>query len=397
MGVFAMPSLGADMEDGTLVEWLVGPGDSVARGDVIAVVETQKGAIEIEVFQDGVVHKLTAVIGAKLPVGSPMAVILGEGEALPQNAAPAPPKDTTRAPTALLQEMAAPVPPPAPALTNAPQPSVGSKASPAARARAAELNLTLADVKGTGPDGTIVLSDVEQVAGTTKVAQPKAGAKLDEMRKAIATAMARSKRTIPHFYLSQTIDFQLAADLLAARNAASDPKDRVLPGALYLRAAALAARAAPPLNGHYLDDGFKPSEAISPGIAIALRGGGLVAPALFDVLSSDLDATMAAMRDLVTRARAGRLKGSEMTGGTITVSILGDGEVDAMAGVIFPPQVALVGIGAPQTRPWVVDGSVVPRQIVTVTLSADHRVADGRQAARFLAAFNTALQNPETL
>jgi pyruvate dehydrogenase E2 component (dihydrolipoamide acetyltransferase) len=134
---------------------------------------------------------------------------------------------------------------------------------------------------------------------------------------------------------------------------------------------------------------------VNVGVTIALRGGGLVVPALVGAESMSLEETMAGMRDLVTRARAGRLRGSEMTAGTITVSSLGDGNADAMSGVIFPPQVALVGIGSPQTRPWVADGDVVARTVVTVSLSADHRVCDGRQAAAFLAHFAADLSTPE--
>ena len=145
---------------------------------------------------------------------------------------------------------------------------------------------------------------------------------MEEMRKAIAAAMTRSKQTIPHFYLSQTIDLQPAMDFLADRNADRAPAERVLLGALFVRATARACETVKVMNGHYTDGGFQPSATVNPGVAVALRGGGLVAPAILDALSLDLDETMARMRDLVTRARAGRLRGSEMTQGTITVSSL---------------------------------------------------------------------------
>jgi pyruvate dehydrogenase E2 component (dihydrolipoamide acetyltransferase) len=220
---------------------------------------------------------------------------------------------------------------------------------------------------------------------------------MDEMRKAIAAAMVRSKQTIPHFYLSESIDVQPAADWLAGLNEDRPPAERVLLGALFVRAAVHAAAKVPVMNGQYLDDGFQPSKQVNPGVAVALRGGGLVAPAIIDAVPMSLDETMAAMRDLVTRARAGRLRASEMTQGTITISSLGETGAEAMTGVIFPPQVALVGIGAPHLRPWVVGGEVVPRSVVTLTLSADHRVSDGRQAARFIAEFEARIQSPETL
>jgi pyruvate dehydrogenase E2 component (dihydrolipoamide acetyltransferase) len=170
----------------------------------------------------------------------------------------------------------------------------------------------------------------------------------------------------------------------------------LLLGALLIKAAARAAGSVMVMNGHYTDTGFVPAQEVNVGVAIALRGGGLVAPALMGADAMTLDEVMDGMRDLVARARAGRLRSREMTAGTIAVSSLGDSGAEAMAGVIFPPQVALVGLGAPQTRPWVVDGAVVARRVITLTLSADHRVADGRQASAFMEAFQTALAPPET-
>lgn len=409
-----MPSLGADMEDGTLVEWLVKPGDIVKRGDAVAVVETQKGAIEIECFEEGMIRELKAAIGQKLPVGAPLAVIGGESAATgraelstPPEVAPpsAGPETIVPAESAGPGAAAAPAVPPAGAVI----------ASPAARARAAEFRLDLGTVTGTGPKGVIVLGDVERAgagdrsgrrtepvfptaakSGETAVA-PRPGMPTKEMRKAIAAAMTRSKQTIPHFYISQTIDVQPAVDILAARNAAVPPNQRLLLGAMFFRAAALAAVEVPSTNGHFEDGAFCPSRSVNPGLAIALRGGGLVAPALMNAPAMTLQETMAGMRDLVTRARTGRLRGSEMTAGTITVSSLGENGAEAMAGVIFPPQVALVGLGAPQLRPWVVGGEILPRMVVTLTLSVDHRVSDGRQATRFAAAFEKHLSNPEAL
>lgn len=412
MGVFSMPSLGADMEDGTLVEWMIKPGDTVKRGDVAAVVETQKGAIEIEVFEEGTVHHLEAELGMKLPVGAPLALILGEGEAEPDEAAAqpepvpaAPAAPPSPAPTVAPVDAEAP-PRPAAAPTPLVQPPQGIVASPAARRRAAELGVELATVAGTGLGGAIQLADVEGAVGAAPAETSAATASapeavkpspMAEMRKAIAAAMSRSKREIPHFYVTQTIDLTPATQWLEAANSYRSPSERLLMGALFVRASALAAAKVPSVNGHFSDEGFETSEPVHAGVAVALRGGGLVAPALFDAQDKGLDAIMADMRDLVTRARAGRLRGSEMTMGTITISALGDTGAEAMSGVIFPPQVALVGIGAPQRRPWIVDDQVVPRETVSVTLSVDHRVCDGRQAARFLARFEDLITNPEGL
>lgn len=383
MAVFRMPSLGSDMESAVLTEWLVKPGDRVTRGDVVAVVETQKGAIEIEVFETGTVTELTAQPGTELPVGAPLAVIAVAGE-VPETTEEAQPREP------------APVAPTAPPI---PVPADGSRASPAARIRARALGLDLDALTGTGPGGAVVLADVEAAAPAPSAVPDKPrrpGLDPGEMRKAIANAMSRSNREIPHFHLSQTIDLAPAFEFLTAHNADRPPAGRLLMSALFLRAAVGAAQAVPQLNGWY-EGGFRAAERVNIGVAVALRGGGLVAPALIGAEAMDLAQIMAGMRDLVTRARAGRLRNSEMTQGTLTVSALGESGPEAMAGVIFPPQVALLGIGAPQTRPWVVDGTVIPRQVVTITLAADHRVADGRLAAKFLSEFETLISCPERL
>jgi pyruvate dehydrogenase E2 component (dihydrolipoamide acetyltransferase) len=361
MGVFAMPSLGADMEAGTLVEWLVKPGDRVASGDVVAVVETQKGAIEIEIFEAGVVERLEAQVGDKLPVGAPLAHIRGPGEAPAQPepreepVAPAGPPLTAPRETPPVLLPAARAPEAAPA-------SSEPIASPAARRLAAEAGIELGGVTGTGPGGAVLLADVEAAvrrlrepgappdpgaprpseASTRRAGKP--GLDLAAMRAAIAAAMARSKREIPHYYLAQTIDLQRAADWLAATNAERPPERRLLMGALLVKATALAARAVPGMNGHHEEGAFHPSEAVHAGVAVALRGGGLIAPAIRETQALALDELMAAIRDVVARARTGRLRSSEMTDGTITVSSMGETGAEALFGVIYPPQVALARI-----------------------------------------------------
>lgn len=400
MGIFAMPSLGADMEAGKLAEWLVKPGDKVKRGDIVAVVETQKGAIEIEIFEEGTIRELKAEIGQELPVGAPLAVVLAEGEAPPPDTAPPTPEPVAApAPTAPAPKPASAAAPAPPAPSPVAPPPGTVAASPAARVRAHELGVDLSTVTGSGPGGVIVLQDVEGAAPSAPrpPATKPAGSPMEEMRKAIAAAMTRSKQTIPHVYLTQTMDIQSATDWLAARNADRPPTERILLGAVLVRAAAIAASRVKVLNGHFADGAFRPAEAVNPGVAVALRGGGLVAPALMNAAGMSLAETMAGMRDLVTRARAGRLRSSEMTMGTITISSLGETGAEAMSGIIFPPQVALVGIGAPQTRPWVVGGQVVPRTVITVTVSADHRVADGRVTAKYLAEFEDLVSDPEAL
>jgi pyruvate dehydrogenase E2 component (dihydrolipoamide acetyltransferase) len=217
------------------------------------------------------------------------------------------------------------------------------------------------------------------------------------MRQAIAAAMARSKREIPHYYLSHLTDLTPLETFLAEVNAGRAPEDRLLPGALYLKAIALALRKYPEFNGHFADGRFTPSDHAHIGLAINLRGKGLVAPALFDVQGQDIGSLMAAMRDLIARVRAGRFKARELSDATITLTSLGDRGVDGLFGVIYPPQVAIIGIGTPSLRPWVDGETIAPRRIATLTLAADHRVSDGHRGALFLRAIDTQLQRPETL
>ena len=385
-----MPSLGADMEAGTLVEWLIKPGDEVHRGDVVAVVETQKGAIEIESFETGVVTELLASIGQTVPVGEELARF-GPDDAPASPPAPAPaPRETQPRVTDASEPTAQAISPATPI------PATGPRASPAARHAAHALGLDLSTLKGSGPDGAVVLADVDaQVQPRSKAPSAKGG--LSEMRQAVAAAMVRSKREIPHFSVSHTIETQVVSDWLALRNADRPPSERVLLGAAIVKATALAARSVKTLNGHFTDGAFVASDEVNIGVAIALRGGGLVAPALQRADTMTLDKVMTGMRDLVTRARAGRLRGSEMTRGTLTLSSLGEKGAEAMTGVIFPPQVALLAVGAPQVRPWIDQGSVVPREVTTFTLSADHRVCDGRQGSKFLTTLEDLLSKPEEL
>ncbi|MFP5481022.1 MAG: dihydrolipoamide acetyltransferase family protein [Alphaproteobacteria bacterium] len=403
MTVFTMPSLGADMESAKLVEWLVKPGDPVARGDIVAVVETQKGAIEIEIFEAGTITELVAEIGQTLPVGAPLAHLRGAGEVAA--AAPAP----------AMPELAAEPVPAAPPLRAAPPSRGAVLASPAARALAAELGLALEAVSGSGPGGAVLLADVERHREAPQAPDRPApdrpdpdrpapdrpttgrpGLDLAEMRRAIAAAMSRSKREIPHYYLSHEIDLQAAQDWLTATNADRMPDQRLLMGAILLRSTIRALAKVPELNGRFENGTFTPSPAINCGLAVAMRGGGLIAPAILDAQDMDLDQIMQAMRDLVTRTRNGRLRNSELTLGTITVSSLGETGVDTLSGVIYPPQVALVGFGTPRRKPMVRDGAVLPRLAITATLAADHRASDGRLGARFLAEIDHLLQEPET-
>ena len=393
MADFLMPALGADMESGKLLEWRVAAGSRVRPGDVVAVVETHKGAIDCEIFLDGVIEDLVPP-GTELPGGGVLAHVRTEGEAAAPPAPAAPPPATAAPVAQAEQAMPAPVPA-APAAATAAQ----TKASPAARRRAQELGVPLAGLSGSGVEGSVTLADVERAAAgrPTAALAPRGGFDPAAMRQAIAAAMGRSKREIPHYYLGLDIDFEPAQRWLDAWNAERPPQERLLAAALLLKATAKALAATPQLNGFYGDGAFRPGAGIHVGWAIAMRGGGLVAPAIHHADRLALPEAMAALRDLVQRVRSGGLRSSELSDPTVTVTSLGERGADRVLGVIYPPQVALIGFGRAMQRPWVVDGQVVPRTIVEASLAADHRASDGHLGGQLLAAIADALQRPQDL
>jgi pyruvate dehydrogenase E2 component (dihydrolipoyllysine-residue acetyltransferase) len=385
---FKMPSLGADMEEGKLLEWKAKPGDAVKRGDVVAVVDTSKAAVEVEIWQGGTMFEQLVPVGDTVPVGTVLATLLEPGETAEEaarkkrEAPPAPPVPKPAAPAA-------------PAVAAVPAAPAGERkaASPAARKRARELNVDIEKIPGTGPHGAATVEDVEKAA-----ARPAAPAdRYAEMRKAIAANMSRSKREIPHYYLAEPIPMSRAAAWLAQENAKRPVAERVLMGALQLKAVALALKKAPELNGFWVNGAFQPAAGIHIGVAVSIRQGGLIAPAIHDVDEKPLGELMRALTDLVARTRAGSLRSSEMSDPTITVTNLGDQGVDAVFGVIYPPQVALVGFGRIETRPWAENGELRAAPLVTASLSADHRASDGHRGARFLAELRERLQHPEEL
>jgi pyruvate dehydrogenase E2 component (dihydrolipoamide acetyltransferase) len=391
MAEFRMPSLGADMEAGTLVEWMVKPGDSVKRGQVVAVVETQKGAIEVECWESGRVAKLLVEPGTQVPVGTVLAVL--DGDEAAAAAVPTAAQTVAEAPPALAT--------PGPAGSGAAVEQRRRRVSPAARRRAEELEIRIEAVEPGAAGATISIEDVERAAaGTAAPAAPKAGAPDDwraQMRKAIAAAMSRSKREIPHYYLSTEIDVTDALAWLSALNTNRPLEKRLLPAAMYMKAVALALSRAPGLNGFWRDGAFEPAPSIQLGMAVAMRGGGLVAPAIHDADRKSLDVLMAALADLIARVRTGRLRSSELADPTVTLTSLGDKGVDRVYGVIYPPQVAIVGLGKVRQRPWCVDGTVALRQVISATLAADHRASDGHLGARFLADLEQLLGTPGRL
>ncbi|NYD40172.1 dihydrolipoamide acetyltransferase family protein [Nocardioides panaciterrulae] len=463
MSDFTMPSLGADMDEGTLLEWLVKPGDAVRKGDILAVVDTSKAAVEVESFADGVVDRLVVEPGTRVPVGAVLAT-LGEpetaaaGEPVPVPApaeAPAP-AAPAEAPVATPGERPAGHPARREPAHRRVPPGL-RVSSPSVRREAERLGLDLATITGTGRGGAITRADVSRAAAHPEpaprrvtpyaraladqlgvdlqrvpttgrgpvraadvraaaaaapsepapAAEPAPGAervpaaagedRRAAMRHQIATVMARSKREIPHYYLTATVDLGRAVAWMRERNRDLPVAERLVPAALLLKATALAAARVPELNGFWVDDAFRPGAGVHVGVAVSLRGGGLVAPALHDADRLDVVALMAGMRDLVTRARAGRLHRAELSDPTLTVTNLGDQGVESVHGVIYPPQVALVGFGRVAERPWAIDGLLGVRPLTVATLAADHRATDGFTGGRFLATVDDLLQHPEDL
>ena len=368
---FKLPSLGSDMEEGRLLEWKIKAGDRVKKGQVVAIVDTSKAAVDVEIWFAGTVHELLIEPGATVPVGTVLATLLAPGE-----------------------KAAAVKPAPAPAAAR-------RKVSPAARKHAEQLGVAIEQLVGSGPGGAVTLADVDLAAAQRPLAAPTAAPASErqlEMRKAIAAAMSRSKREIPHYYLSEAISMQRAQDWLTAANANRPLASRLLMAALQLKAVALALRKYPEMNGFFRDGAFQQATAAHIGVAISMRQGGLIAPAIHDVGDKSLDEVMRDLADLVKRARAGSLKSSEMSDPTITVTNLGEQGVAAVHGVIYPPQVALVGFGRIAPQPWVdAAGGLCVAPVVTASLAADHRVSDGHRGALFLAELREWLQQPENL
>jgi pyruvate dehydrogenase E2 component (dihydrolipoamide acetyltransferase) len=399
MAEFVMPQLGADMSAGKLLSWRKQVGDFVKRGDIIADVETDKADIEIETFTTGIIERLVCQPGEKVPVGTVLAIIRTEGE--PE----LPPSQALRETAAASVPMpAAPSPAaPGPARTQAvPVAPVGGRMriSPAARKAAEELGVDLASVTGTGPAGRITIEDVQQAARTIPEIRERttvSDERYVRMRQAIATAMARSKREIPHYYLGTTIDMTSSLDWLSQENQKRSVEDRLLYGILLIKAVARALGDVPELNSSWIDGREVKNSRINVGVAISLRRGGLIAPALLDADQRSLGELMKNFGDLVKRARIGSLRSSELSESTITVTSLGEQGVESVYGVIYPPQVALVGFGKIVEQPRCVNGHVAPRRILWATLSADHRVSDGHRGGLFLAAVDRLLQQPECL
>jgi pyruvate dehydrogenase E2 component (dihydrolipoamide acetyltransferase) len=421
MGKFLMPSLGADMQAATLVEWYMQPGDRVNRGDIIADIQTDKGDIDVEVFEDGILEKILIQPGEKLPVGTVMAYIRGEGEPswdeiesqTPDPVMSEKPQYTTNGkakPTTSVaaQQVEAHD---RPARSTTPYPKDQSKrikASPLARKIAAEQGIDLHQVHGSRPNGAIGRVDVEQAmaeqAASAKPSKPATTPSSDtakdtfasSMRRAIAAAMSRSNQEIPHYYLETQVDMHEPLKWLTHENRQRAVKDRLLPSVLFVRALALALAEVPQLNGYWKNGQLEVQEAIHIGMAIALRQGGLVIPAIHNADMLSLDDIMKSILDLTQRVRSGRLRSFELSDATITLTSLGDRGVETVYGVVYPPQVAIIGLGKVTDQVRVSQGMLGIRPVLHATLAADHRATDGHQGALFLDAFSHYLQDTQS-
>ncbi|MGF1724383.1 dihydrolipoamide acetyltransferase family protein [Photobacterium nomapromontoriensis] len=414
-----MPALGADMHDGTLIEWQVKPGDKINKGDIIAVIETSKGAIDMEAYHSGIITELLVEPGIKLPVGSVLARMSTTSMAIPVTSEavtseamtsedrpiPSKPVTATQAATNIVPDDT-PLPPyrPPRSLPSSSSPP-RQRVSPAARQQALHRGIDLATLTGSGPQRAIILrdipvtpeplTDISIVEQTTSDTAPQTPS---PMRQAISDAMSRSKREIPHYYLALDIDLTAAQHWLGQQNQQREPERRLLLPAVLIAAIARQLRHFPALNGAFSNGAFTPSQAIHIGNTISLREGGLVTPAILHADQLSIDQTMDALRDLTERSRHGRLRSSEVSEATITVTSIGDRGADSITGVIYPPQVTIIGLGRLRQAAIVtVDGELAIGQCMTVTLAADHRVSDGITGARFLHALAKQLQHPEAL
>ncbi len=465
-----MPKMGYDMREGTVVRWYKQEGDEVARGEVIADIETDKATVEFEAYTGGVLHRRVAEEGVAVPVGDAIAIIAEPGEALGAEAgeAPSPPPEASDLEAASHAVQAVPVSPArqdgevraspiarrlaremgidltlvvgtgpggrivekdvleyVPSGDDAPT-NGWIKASPLARRLARERGIELAQVSGTGPNGRIVEQDVlaftrptDEIRDSERPtpyitstqpsppvatpppaeAEPLPGTdrvELSRMRQAIARVTVDSKQQAPHFYVTADIDMDRAMELRREINDALPAEARVSVNDLVVRACAIALGRHPKFNAFFQGDHLQFNNSINIGIAISLESG-LIVPGIGDCGSKSLAEIAAASKDLINRANSGTLRNEEYSGTTFSVSNLGMFDVDSFAAIIFPPHAAVLAVGTVKEQPMVRDGQLAVGQVMKATLSTDHRVADGAEAARFLVEVKGLLEQPITL
>ena len=377
-----MPSLGADMEAGKLCEWMVKPGDKVKRGDIIAMVDTQKGLIDIEVFDEGIVEKILIKEGEKVPVGTVMALI-NDGKAAIPAVEPTQPIVNKITEEKIIEKFI-------------PDQTVHIKASPLAKRIAAENGIDLQTVTGTGEAGAITKEDVEKAISQKSPVSEEVIQVTEKVRIAVAAAMSKSNREIPHYYLATKVDMSNALNWLNEANKQRTVKQRLLPVVLMIKSLAKALVEVPDLNA-YWENGLQKKTDINIGFAVSLRTGGVMVPAIHNTEKMTLDELMTTLNDMIPRARAMKLRSSELSDSTVTMTSLGEGSTELVFGVIYPPQVALIGFGSITQQPWAEKEMLGVRPVLNVTLAADHRATDGATGGRLLTLINQYLQKPELL
>ncbi|MCL4241051.1 MAG: 2-oxo acid dehydrogenase subunit E2 [Dehalococcoidia bacterium] len=414
-----MPQMGADMTEGTLLKWLKQVGDSVQRGDILAEIETDKATVELEAYEAGTIIKQLASEGDVVPVGDVIALLGEPSEAVPEVDRKPPAETPARRavePEAKERAAAAAGAAPAPAAAPDAEPDAGGRirVSPVAKRMARDAGIDISELRGSGPDGRILRRDIEAaVAAGTKdapaaetatarpapaVARPAAGAAegLSKMRQAIARRMTLSKQTQPHYYLTLDIDMTAALAFREQFNASATDEQRVSINDLVVKACAIALERHPKFNAEFSEEGLVPHERVNVCIGVALDDG-LIAPALMDCHLKSLGRIAVESKDLINRAKAGRLKADEYSDGTFTITNLGAFGVETLIGIINPPQAAILGVGSVMPQAVVRDGQVVVRQVMKVALSADHRVSDGAEGARFIKEIQALLEGPAAL
>ena len=381
-----MPQMGYDMREGTVVRWHKREGDDVARGDILAEIETDKATVEMEAFSPGILGKIVAEEGRTVPVGDPIAVIVSPGEALPELEKPA----VTPPSPAVSPELVAP-----PA---APPGSSDVKASPIARRLAREKGMSLASIPGTGPGGRITEADVLRAEAAGEVPAPvsQGGTEISPMRRAIARITAQSKREVPHFYVTAEVNMFQAMSVRRQINESSPDGQRVSINDLVVKASALALAKHPKFNASLDGDHLLMHEDLNIGIAVALEQG-LIVPSISRCQDRSLVEIARASSDLIGRTQENRLRAEEYSGSTFSISNLGMHDVDSFAAIILPPNAAVLAVGAVREQPVVQGGQVVVGQVMKATLSVDHRVADGAEGAAFLVEIKANLENPVRL
>ena len=419
-----MPALSPTMTEGTLARWLKKEGDQVKAGEIIAEIETDKATMEVEAVDEGLLGKILVPGGtAGVKVNDVIAVLVEPGDSV--GAAPA--AKPVAAPAAAPPVAPAPAPVAAPVAQGQPAPASGDRAvaSPLAKRMAQQAGLDLSAIRGSGPNGRIVKSDVEAALakGTAPKAAPQAPAAApapkataaplnlaalgahsavphSTMRKVIARRLSESKQTVPHFYVSMDIELDALLALRGQLNAAS-PKDgagafKLSVNDMIIKAAAVTLRRLPKVNASWTEDATLLYDDVDISVAVSIPDG-LITPIVRKADQKGLVAISSEMKDLAARAKSGKLKPEEFQGGGFSISNMGMYGVRDFAAIINPPQAGILAVSAGEQRPVVKDGALAIATVMTCTLSVDHRIVDGALAAEWIAEFKRIVENPLSL